>query len=192
MDLKGITVQQRIKSGNIGEFEILFLRYYEPLCHYSFRFTKDMTASEDIVQEFFYNFWKNRESLNLKFSLHSYLFQSVMNNSLHYLKSRAVRDEYCQEVRKRVEGEQSVESEGGMIENELNEIILKTLQQMPERTARIFRMNRFEGKKYREIAEALSISVKTVEADMTRALQLFRESLSDYYQPVPGAKLQIQ
>jgi RNA polymerase sigma-70 factor (ECF subfamily) len=53
-------------------------------------------------------------------------------------------------------------------------------------------MNRFEGKKYREIAEALSISVKTVEADMTRALQLFRESLSDYYQPVPGAKLQIQ
>jgi RNA polymerase sigma-70 factor (ECF subfamily) len=64
--------------------------------------------------------------------------------------------------------------------NELDKAIIATLQQMPERCSRIFRMNRFEGKKYREIAEILSVSVKTVEADMGKALQIFRKSLKDY------------
>ena len=62
----------------------------------------------------------------------------------------------------------------------LNRAIATTLQQMPERCPRIFRMNRFDGKKYREIAEILSISVKTVEADMGKALQMFRKSLKEY------------
>jgi RNA polymerase sigma-70 factor (ECF subfamily) len=64
--------------------------------------------------------------------------------------------------------------------SELNKIIGSTLQQMPKRCSMIFRMNRFEGKKYREIAEILSISVKTVEADMGKALQLFRKSLKEF------------
>ena len=64
--------------------------------------------------------------------------------------------------------------------NELNYAVNETLQQMPERCSLVFRMNRFEGKKYREIAEILSISVKTVEADMGKALQIFRKSLKDY------------
>jgi RNA polymerase sigma-70 factor (ECF subfamily) len=63
---------------------------------------------------------------------------------------------------------------------ELNKIISSTLQQMPERCSTVFRMNRFEGKKYREIAEIMSISIKTVEADMGKALQFFRKSLKDY------------
>jgi RNA polymerase sigma-70 factor (ECF subfamily) len=63
---------------------------------------------------------------------------------------------------------------------DLGKVINATLRNMPERCSRIFRMNRFEGKKYREIAEILSISVKTVEADMGKALQLFRKSLKEF------------
>ncbi len=63
---------------------------------------------------------------------------------------------------------------------ELREVVNKTLGELPERPATIFRMSRYEGKKYREIAEELSISVKTVESNMGRALELFRKNLQEY------------
>jgi RNA polymerase sigma-70 factor (ECF subfamily) len=63
---------------------------------------------------------------------------------------------------------------------DLEKVIQATLQQMPQRCSAVFRMNRFEGKKYREIAEILSVSVKTVEADMGKALQIFRKSLREF------------
>lgn len=64
--------------------------------------------------------------------------------------------------------------------SELNEIISKTLDALPPRCSRIFRLNRFEGLRYKEIAQKLSLSVKTVEANMGKALKLFRENLKDY------------
>lgn len=65
---------------------------------------------------------------------------------------------------------------------ELEELINKTLGKMPERRLRIFRMQRFEGKKYAEIAKILSISIKTVEAEMTKALQSLRKEIENYTQ----------
>ena len=78
-------VQKKIQGGDIGEFERFFVKHYKPLCLYAFRFLNDMDMAEDIVQEFFYNFWKNRESFSLRLSLKSYVYQSVRNNSLHAL-----------------------------------------------------------------------------------------------------------
>ncbi|MBN2348058.1 MAG: sigma-70 family RNA polymerase sigma factor, partial [Bacteroidales bacterium] len=63
---------------------------------------------------------------------------------------------------------------------EIQEIIDKTLNELPERTSKIFKLNRFEGLKYKEIAEQLSVSIKTVEANMGKALKLFRNNLKEY------------
>lgn len=139
-----------------------------------------MDASEDIVQDFFYTFWKNRETFSMKLSLNAYLYQSIKNNALHYLRHLDVRESYAREMA----GELKDNGRTGNLEDvelrELDKVIQATLQQMPERCSLIFRMNRFEGRKYREIAEILSVSVKTVEADMGKALQLFRKSLKDF------------
>lgn len=62
--------------------------------------------------------------------------------------------------------------------SELNELVVKTIEKLPERCGEIFYLNRFEGLKYREIAEKLSVSVKTVEANMGRALKEFRRAIS--------------
>ena len=139
-----------------------------------------MDTAEDIVQEFFYNFWKNRASFSPKLSLNAYLYQSIRNNSLHYLQHLAVRETYAQEIVNDYQEMTPAENQEDIELHELNRVINATLQQMPERCSRIFRMNRFEGKKYREIAEILSISIKTVEADMGKALQLFRKSLKEF------------
>ncbi len=180
MNLNDLYIQQKIRAGDIREFERLFMQYYEPLCRHAGKILNDMDTAEDVVQEFFYNFWKDRESAGLKFSLNAYLYRSVRNNALHYLDHLAIRKNYAEkalcEFREMVPANLQTELDL----NELDEVINTTLKHMPERCAQVFRMNRFEGRKYREIAGILSISEKTVEADMSRALQIFRRSLRDY------------
>jgi RNA polymerase sigma-70 factor (ECF subfamily) len=180
MSITDFYIQKKIQGGDIREFERLFVKYYEPLCRHADKILKDMDTAEDIVQEFFYNFWKNRESFSPKLSLNAYLYQSIRNNALHYLQHLAVRETYAQHVISDFQEPMQEESQEDIEMQELNRAIHTTLQQMPERCSRIFRMNRFEGKKYREIAEILSVSVKTVEADMGKALQFFRKSLKEF------------
>ncbi|MEI6748245.1 MAG: RNA polymerase sigma-70 factor [Bacteroidota bacterium] len=180
MSLNDFQIQRKTQDGDIKEFERLFARYYEPLCHFAFKFLKDMDLAEDIVQEFFYNFWKNRESFSLKLSLNSYLYQSVRNNALHYLGHLSIRQKYADSVLNENSDRIAYNEQDEPGLNELKKVINETLNALPERCSRIFSMNRFEGKKYKEIAEILSISIKTVEADMGKALQVFRKSLKDF------------
>lgn len=180
MSIADFYIQKKIQGGDIQEFERLFNRYYEPLCQHANIILKDMDTAEDLVQEFFYNFWKNRKSLGIKISLNAYLNQSIRNNSLHYLQHLSVRKTYEQNIISEYQQTMPVEKQENVEIKELNTLINRTLQQMPERCSVIFKMNRFEGKKYREIAEILSISVKTVEADMGKALQLFRKTLKEF------------
>ena len=180
MNLNDFYIQKKIQGGDIVVFERLFVKYYEPLCHHADKILKDMDTAEDIVQEFFYNFWKNRETFSPKLSLNAYLYQSIRNNALHHLEHQAVKQSYVQQVLNDYQDVIPAGNQQDVELQELNKAISVTLQLMPERCSRIFRMNRFEGKKYREIADILSISVKTVEADMGKALQLFRKSLKEF------------
>jgi RNA polymerase sigma-70 factor, ECF subfamily len=180
MNLSDFIIQKKIQGGDIREFERLFTKYYGPLCHHADKILKDMDTAEDLVQEFFYNFWKNRESFSAKLSLNAYLYQSIRNNALHYLEHLAVRKNYAEHVISESRETTKAPVETDIELNDLGNIINATLKKMPERCSRIFKMNRFEGMKYREIAILLSVSVKTVEADMGKALQMFRKSLKEY------------
>ena len=180
MNLNDLYIQKNIRAGDIREFERLFLKYYEPLCRHADKLLKDMDTAEDMVQEFFYQFWKNRESFTLKFSLNAYLYQSIRNNALHYLEHLKIRKKYAEKVFNEFRGSVPMNVQPEAYLNDLDEAVTASLGQMPERCSAVFRMNRFEGKKYREIAAMLSISEKTVEADMSKALQFFRRSLKDY------------
>ena len=180
MNLTDLFIQKKIQGGDIREFERLFTKYYGPLCHHAEKILKDMNAAEDLVQEFFYQFWKNRETFSLKLSLNAYLYQSIRNNALHYLEHLAVRKRYAEKVFSESRNLEPVQLHSEAELTDMSKIIDATMKQLPERCSRIFRMNRFEGKKYREIAEIMAISVKTVEADMGKALLMFRKSLKEY------------
>jgi len=180
MNLNDFYIQRKIQGGDIKEFERLFTKYYEPLCRYAYTFLKDMDTAEDIVQEFFYGFWKNRISFNLKLSLNSYLYHSIRNNALHYLQHITIRQKYAEALKNETPEAKFINQPDEIGYQELNKVINETLKHLPERCSRVFCLNRFEGKKYREIAVILSISIKTVEADMGKALHLFRRTLKDY------------
>jgi len=179
MQLVGFLKQTRIKQDDLVEFEKLFKSFYSPLCHYAFKFLKDMDLAEEIVQEFFYNYWKNRQTMDIQISIKSYMFRSIRNNSLKYLEHVRVVKKYEQNFKNTNITEPGLETNELEVK-ELNEIIESTLNELPERCRLIFRLSRFEGLKYSEIAEKLSISVKTVEANMGKALQLFRKNLKQY------------
>lgn len=181
MRLSITSTHKRIQRGDIKEFENLFRKLYSPLCHFAYRFIKDMDSAEDIVQDLFYNYWKNREKIEITTSLKSYLYQAVRNKCLKAIDHQQVKDRYSTEI-------QSQNLETGDLSptsietQELNQIIENTIDELPERCKEIFIMNRFEGMKYHEIAQKLSISVKTVEANMGKALRIFRVNLKGYYQ----------
>lgn len=179
MTVNEVSALRKIRGGDIRAFEKLFRYYYEPLCRYAVSFTKDTEVAEEIVQELFYMLWKEREHLCIH-SLKSYLYGAVRNNGLQYLKHLEVRDKYREKLtRETVEGNYNLTPLDKLEYQELEERVARILETFPERRQRIFRMHRFEGKKYAEIARELSVSVKTVEAEISEVLKVLRKIIGE-------------
>ncbi len=181
MVLKEQQQLRKIRKGDLDSFERLFHQYYQGLCGYAQSLLRKPEVAEEVVQDVFYNIWKNREALRIKRSLQSYLYRAAYNNSMMYL--RKMRREYF--LDDGITTDQAMDSPDPLqvIQlNEVSELIARTLEELPERTREIFHLNRQEGLKYREIADRLSISVKTVEANMGKALKALRNSMEKYEQ----------
>ncbi len=168
---------KRVKEGDIKAFETIFRKYYSPLVYYSHTITGRSDAAEDILQDLFYTLWKERERIEVFSSLKNYLYGAVRNRSLQFCERRKLDDKYRSSLDLSPGGADSTGSEESVEFLELENIILKSLEKMPQRRVEIFRLHRFKNKKYREIAESLSLSVKTVEAEMTKALKTIRKEI---------------
>ena len=178
MSITDLELLERVRKGDEKAFEMLFRTYYKSLCLFAFRILKDDEVAEEIVQDIYYYLWEKRENLELTTSVKSYLFKSVYNNSLKYLRHQKIVKNYESRVSK---DDQMFDIQENHAEiGEITHIIKLTLEQVPVRTREIFELNRNEGLKYQEISDKLEISIKTVEAHMTSILKLFRENLKDY------------
>jgi RNA polymerase sigma-70 factor, ECF subfamily len=167
---------RRIRQGDKAEFESLFRSSYVSLVRYAKSIIKDYDTAEEIVQDLFFRLWQNRGKINIESSLNGYLYRAVHNKCLHYIDHLKIVGRHAQET---AYGQTArTEDPVDIIRyKELQEKINLILERLPGRCSLIFCMNRFEGLKYIEIAEKLSVSVKTVEANMGRALKEFRKAL---------------
>lgn len=169
---------RRIREGDSGQFESLFRSSYASLVRYANKLIKDYDTSEEIVQDLFFRIWKEREKLNIESSLNGYLYRAVHNRCLHHIGHLKVMEKYEREMALRER--ENIESPADMVQcRELQAKIAAILERLPEKCGKIFCMNRFEGLKYTEIAKKLSVSVKTVESNMGRALREFRKALAE-------------
>ncbi len=175
---KEAEIVRRIRQGDKKEFEALFRSSYASLVRYAQVILKDHDTAEEIVQEFFFRLWQDKEKLNVESSLNGYLYRSVHNRCLHYIEHQKVVERHSSDVAATMTdlGEPVTDI---IYYNELQSKIVKVLNRLPDKCSTIFTMNRFEGLKYSEIAEKLSVSVKTVEANMGRALKEFRKALAE-------------
>lgn len=173
---KEIKLPQVIPSSE-KDFEAFFREHYAPLVGFAIKYVKDRDEAEGIVQELFASVWAKAHSITITSSVKAYMFSAVRNACLNYLKHQKIEMAYQkhqQAVLSEVNEENPVEYE------ELQGRLSSALEQIPEKCRAIFEMNRFEGKRYKEIAEELQLSLKTVENQMGKALKILREELGDY------------
>lgn len=160
-------------------FEELFRSLFPGLVLFARKYVPDLDTAREIVHNVFFNLWEKRGQIDTSSSLKSYLFASVHNRCLNFIRDEKKfdRDE------SRLQQLDSIDFEDGsarLEEQELAERIFEALRALPEKCREVFSLNRFEGLKYSEIAARLGISVKTVEARMSKALKILREKLADY------------
>ena len=166
---------QKISHGNEKSFTELFDGYYAGLCFYADKFLHDQDEARSIVQQVFVDLWIKRDKLVIQQSLKAYLFTTVKNYALDYLKHKVVETKYLREVQPEL-----VTSDRDLIEEaELNARINSAIEALPEKCREIFLLCRFEELRYSEIAQKLGISIKTVEMQMGIALKKLRSKLTD-------------
>ena len=174
-----ISIFDRISKLDESSFELIFRSFHPPLILFANKFTKDPDASADIVHQVFINLWEKRDTIEPDKQIKSYLFTSVHNRCLNFLRDNK---KFVQQDLPADSAALShyVEDPDRMEEEELRERIDNAIQELPEKTREVFILSRFEELKYIEIAERLDISVKTVENQMGRALRMLMEKLGEF------------
>lgn len=166
-----------MQKGDRNAFDKLFQKYYPILCTYCYRFVR-LEDAEEIVQDIMLWVWENREAPVIEYSLKQYLFKSVYHRSM----TRIVQNE----VKLRVDTAYH-ERMFGMLEdvdvyqiNEMSKYIEKAIDELPLSYKEAFIMHRFKNLSYKEAAEILNVSPKTVDYRIQQALKILRVKLKDY------------
>jgi len=141
----------RLKEGDQTAFELLFHFYYPGLVVYSTQFTTDRMEAEEIVQDFFVRFWQRHQQILLTDSLKSYLFLSVKNGCLNYLKHKKVEEKYIRQMAE-LSNQHLAYDPDLYIASELQEKVKNVIDLLPEKCREIFIMSRIQGLKNDEIA----------------------------------------
>jgi RNA polymerase sigma-70 factor (family 1) len=164
-----VLLNKIINHDDYAAFERLFNGMYGPLCQFCLRFVLVHEVAEELVSDVFYTIWKNRDRIEVS-SPRSYLFTAVRNRGIDYLR-KVRKNVSCSIDQASHLPSTLATSQEMLLENELSEKIEKGIAALPRQCRTIFTMSREQGLKYREIADELQISIKTVETQMGRALK---------------------
>jgi RNA polymerase sigma-70 factor (ECF subfamily) len=172
-----------LKTGEEDAIKLIFDRYYIDLCLYADSILKDRYASEEVVEELFITIWLKAKDLTIVTSLKNYLYRSIHNNSIKYLKKRYTEGK---NIEKFMIHEHELNSDSSdyqfdnLITREIEDRANSILSDLPDRCKEIYILNRYENLTYPEIAEKLNIDLSTVKTQMCRAFEKFRTGLKDF------------
>ena len=169
-----------LKQGDKKVFESVFREFYNPLCIHARRYLIDPEQAEEVVQEMFFKMWERRDSLSVSSSISAYMYKAVSNHALNYIKYQRVTRQYQEYVGFHTDNSQVGTALDLLVHSDLECKFTALVKTMPERRRMIFEMSRFEGLRYSQIAEKMGISVKTVEIQMSKALEFMRDKLREY------------
>ena len=157
----------------------LFNNYHALLCNIANNIVNDRAAAEDIVQDVFMNLWRKRFEVDWTAPMKGYVYRATINGALNWLGKNKRSVSFDEAI-----GEQTAsvsnDVEGKINEKELQIKIKEAIERLPAKCKAIFVLSRYEGLKYRQIAELLEISVKTVENQISIALDRLRQDLDHY------------
>ncbi|TSA38743.1 MAG: RNA polymerase sigma-70 factor [Porphyromonadaceae bacterium] len=171
---------EELRRGNKAAFTLLFHKYYKDLVIFGGNFLHDKGRCEDIVQDIFLKLWTNHEEFEIDSSLKSFMLRSVQNSCLDELRHRKVVREH-ESYSEWVDFTDNNDTENYILYSDLKSSLDEALNKLPEVCREAFQMNRFEGLKYKEIAERLNVSERTIEVRIGKAIGLLRHYLKAFF-----------
>ncbi|MGD0754963.1 MAG: RNA polymerase sigma-70 factor [Bacteroidales bacterium] len=170
---------EKLKSGDPDSFSDIFSAYYKDLVFFAYSFTRELSSAEDIVQDTFVKLWEDHEKLIVTVSLKSILLKTIQNKCIDWHRHRRIVSNSSTYI---IDNSPLYEydTDNYVLRSEMEGIIEKAVENLPEKFKEAFEMNRFEGLKYQEIANKLNVSVRTIEVRISKALELLRKSLIDF------------
>lgn len=155
-----------------AKFKILFDKHYNSLCNYANAILSDYDKSEDVVQDILFDFWEKRNDLSIEPNKYeNYLIRSVKFKCIDIHRQKKVVRKYEAEI---IHENNAIEDNSEKEIPDYKAILIKAIDELPEKTKQVFIMSKIEGLKYQEIADSQGISIKTVENQMGRALKHLR------------------
>lgn len=167
-------MNEHVSWENRTEVRKIFDRFYLSLCSFAYRYLQDDTVTEDVVQDAFLKLWERRKNFDHILTVKSFLYLTVRNACLDYLKHREVQARHEERVVRALLSEEEVS--GFILEDEVYALLYEALNGLPERSMQIVKMT-MEGLGNEEIATQLQISVNTVKSLKLRAYRVLREKL---------------
>ena len=173
-----IFLLQLIKNGDKQAFKYIFDTYFTALCRFMYLYLGNTQEAEDIASDILASIWENRKKLEIRLTFKAYLFQAAKNRCLNAIRDRkatvSLGDINGQDT-PQVNVTDSLETE------ELNHLIQEAILSLPDKCREVFLKSRTNNLTNQEIAESMDISVKTVEAQITKALKQIRKFLGEQY-----------
>lgn len=169
------------------DFESFYITWYSRVKSFARDYVLSEEEAENITQDVFLDFYQKRDSLDFHINVIAYLFTSVKNRCIDYLRRKLLEQEAATKMqedfdlsfRMKFDSLEAFDVDG-LSEDNIKDIIEKALNVLPERCREIFILSKLEGKKQKEIAEELNVSVKTIETQMTIAYKKLREELKNH------------
>ena len=174
----------KICNGNSDAFDSLFRKYYSVLCRFSLIYLKNSSDAEEVVQAMFVKLWESKKKIKITGSVKSYLFSSVKNTTLNFLKKGKVKREH--EINFGLENKVNDTEKESLNKIKFKHIYNKGVEELPDKCRYFYLLSRNEGLTYGEIAETENVSKKTVENQMGIALKRLREYMLPYLPEIKG------
>lgn len=164
---------------DIASFENLFKKHYKFLVLVAYQISKDEAAAEDIVQDFFINFWNRRNEVQINTSFQSYATRAIKNLSLSYLKKQPLAVELTDQTSLDIQTDYLEEEDAFQLKEIADEKVLGLVNQLPEERKKVFLQYVVDGLSYADIARANNISVNTVKTQMKRAYAFLKAKAAE-------------
>ena len=176
-----VNLIRRLRKSDQHAFEFVYNKFKEKLYYFTRRYLHSTVETEEIIQKVFISLWENRDNLKEEYSLSGLLYKTTINQIYNYFKHEAVRQKYLDHLLTR-ESPQADDLQQRILHNDLQVILDRLVEEMPEKQQFIFRLSRLEGLSNIEIAKRLGLSVRSVENHIYRALKHIKVRLRKDYQ----------
>ena len=165
--MKDTLIIEHLCRGDEEAFKYIYERHYVLLCRFANQILNDAALSEEVVDDAIFYLWEHRREIEITYSVRAYLMRAVRNRCLNELQSLSHRVEENQPL-------------GVLLEQELEDELTRSIEELPVECRTVFKKSRFEQKKYEEIALELGISINTVKYHIKNALALLQKRLDNY------------